>query len=145
LGKTSIKYYIYSASRTGSHIKIGIHDSGGTTTEHTANISSTGAWEEQTWDISGVADANKDDIDSIIITVVNADAANTFYLDNMNMYGTTDVTLDMMEYSTSELAQAAYVSSDKADDYTKLLLHLNGADEANFPQMMILIADIQLL
>ena len=80
--KTSIKYDIYSASRTGSQIKIGIHDSGGTTTEHTANISSTSAWEEQTWDISAVTNANKDVIDSIIITVVNADAANTFYLDN---------------------------------------------------------------
>ena len=81
--KTQIKYDIYSASRTGSQIKIGIHDSGGTTTEHTANISSTGAWETQTWDISGVDDANKDDIESIIITVINADAANTFYIDNM--------------------------------------------------------------
>ena len=28
-------------------------------------------------------DANKDDIESIIITVINADAANTFYIDNM--------------------------------------------------------------
>ena len=82
-GKTSIKYYIYSASRTGSQIKIGIHDSGGTTTEHTANISSTSAWELQTWDISGVSNANKDVIDSIIVTVLNADAANTFYLDNV--------------------------------------------------------------
>ena len=89
-GKTSIKYDIYSASRTGSQIKIGIHDSGGTTTEHTANISSTGAWEEQTWDISAVTNANKDDIDSIIITIVNADAANTFYIDNM--FGQTPVT-----------------------------------------------------
>jgi hypothetical protein len=34
------------------------------------------------WDVSAVVDANKDVIDSVIITVVNADAANTFYLDN---------------------------------------------------------------
>lgn len=85
-GYDTIKYYIYSADRTGSQIKIGIHDSGGTTTEHTANISSTSAWELQTWDISAVSDANKDVIDSIIITILNADAANTFYLDWM--YGT---------------------------------------------------------
>ena len=81
-GQTAIKYDIY-ASRTGSNIKIGIHDSGGTTSEHTANISSTGEWETQTWDISGVSNANKDAIDSIIVTIVNADAANTFYIDNM--------------------------------------------------------------
>ena len=81
-GKLTIKYDIY-ASRTGSNIKIGIHDSGGTTTEHTANISQANTWETQTWDISGVSDANKDSIDQIIITVVNADSANTFYIDNM--------------------------------------------------------------
>jgi len=82
-GLDTIKYDIYSASRTGSNIKISIHDSGGTITEHTANISSTGAWETQTWDISGVADADKDAIDQIKITIVNADADNTFYIDNM--------------------------------------------------------------
>lgn len=81
-GLTQIKYGEY-AGRTGSNIKIGIHDTGGTTTEHTANISSAGAWETQTWDISAVTNANKDAIDNIIVTIVNADAANTFYVDNM--------------------------------------------------------------
>ena len=77
-----IKYDI-RGSRTGSQIKIGIHDSGGTTTEHTANISQANVNQTETWDISGVSNANKDDIDSIIITIVNADSANTFYLDDM--------------------------------------------------------------
>jgi len=81
-GITSIKFDIYS-SRTGSNIKIGIHDSGGTTTEITPNITSAGAWQTVTWDISAVSDANKDAIDSIIITNVNADADNIFYVDNM--------------------------------------------------------------
>lgn len=80
-GKDSLKFDIRS-SRTGSNIKIGIHDSGGTTTETTPNITSANAWQTVTWDISGVSNANKDDIDSIIITIVNADATNTFYLDN---------------------------------------------------------------
>jgi hypothetical protein len=71
------------ATRTGANIKIGIHDSGGTTTELTPTISSASTYETQSWDISGVANADKDDIDQVIITIVNADAANTFYLDNM--------------------------------------------------------------
>jgi len=79
---TQIKYDI-RAGRTGSHIKIGIHDSGGTTTEHTANIAFVDTWQNETWDISGVANVNKDAIDSIIITITNADVANTFYIDNM--------------------------------------------------------------
>src|SRR3990167_1099789 len=81
-GQTQIKFDIYS-SRTGSNIKIGIRDSGLTTTETTPNITSANAWQTVTWDISGVSNADKDAIDRIIITIVNADASNTFYTDNM--------------------------------------------------------------
>lgn len=35
------------------------------------------------WTATGVSDANKDAVDKIIITIVNADANNTFYIDNM--------------------------------------------------------------
>jgi hypothetical protein len=71
------------STRTGSNIKIGIHDSGGTTTEITPNITSADSYQSIEWDISGVSNANKDAIDQIIITIVEATAANTFYIDNM--------------------------------------------------------------
>lgn len=80
--KTLIEFDI-RASRIGSNIKIGIHDSGGTTTEITPNILAVDTWQTVVWDISAVTNANKDAIDQIIITIVNADAANTFYIDNM--------------------------------------------------------------
>lgn len=70
------------ASRTGSNIKIGLHDSGGTTTEITPNILSADAFQTVLFDLSAVSNANKDNLDSIIITIVNADATNTFYIDN---------------------------------------------------------------
>ena len=76
--KTIIKFDI-RASRTGANIKIGIHDSGGTTTEITPTIVTADTWQTVVWDISAVANA----IDSIIVTIVNADAENTFYIDNM--------------------------------------------------------------
>ncbi len=79
-GVSILKFWI-RASRTGSNIKIGIRDSGGTTTEITPNVAQADTWQEVTWDISGVTNANKDAIDRIIITIVNADAQNTFYLD----------------------------------------------------------------
>lgn len=81
-GRSTLAFDIRSG-RTGSNIKVGIHDTGGTTTEITPNITSANAWQTVNWDISGVSNANKDNIDSIIITIVNADASNTFYLDNM--------------------------------------------------------------
>ncbi|HOX96668.1 MAG TPA: hypothetical protein PLI45_04805 [Candidatus Woesebacteria bacterium] len=80
-GSSSISFDLRS-TRTGSNIKISIHDSGGTTSEITPNILSANAFQTVTWDISGVANANKDAIDQIIITIVNADADNTFYIDN---------------------------------------------------------------
>ena len=75
--------YDIRASRTGSNIKIGLHDSGGTTSEHTANVSSANTNQTESWDISGIADANKDDIDEVIITILNDDAENTFYIDDL--------------------------------------------------------------
>jgi hypothetical protein len=80
-----IKFKIRS-SRTGTNLKIGFHDSGGTTTESNIAISSADTWEEKTIDISAVANANKDAIDSIIITITNADAENIIYLDEMLGY-----------------------------------------------------------
>ncbi len=52
-------------------------------TEKTHSVSSANTWETDTWDISGVANADKNAINMIIATITNADADNTFYIDNM--------------------------------------------------------------
>lgn len=80
--KTQIKFDI-RAARTGSNIQVSIHDSGGTTTSITPDIALANTWQTVSWDISGLANADKDAIDKIIITITNADADNTFYIDNM--------------------------------------------------------------
>jgi hypothetical protein len=84
-GLSQIKFDIRS-SRTGSNIKIGLHDSGGTTTEIIPNIISDNTWQEVKINLQNVTNANKDVIDSIIVTIVNADVANTFYIDNLFGY-----------------------------------------------------------
>jgi hypothetical protein len=81
-GQTDFKFDVRS-NRTGSNFKIGLHDSGGTTTEVTPNIASADTWQEVTLDLSAVSDANKDAIDSIIYTQLNADAETTVYMDYM--------------------------------------------------------------
>ena len=83
-GIDEVAFDIYS-SRSGANIKIGLHDSGGTTTEITPTITVPSAWQTVTFDLSAVADADKDAIDSITITIVNADFANTFYIDNFGI------------------------------------------------------------
>jgi hypothetical protein len=79
-GQNDLKIWV-RASRTGTNFKLGIHDSGGTTTESNIAITEADTWELKTIDISAVADADKDAIDSIILTITNADADNTIYLD----------------------------------------------------------------
>lgn len=78
---SELKIDLY-ASRTGTNIQIQIHDSGGTSSTKNITISSANTWETTVWDISEIANANKDNIDSIIIKIINADAINTFYVDN---------------------------------------------------------------
>lgn len=80
--RNTIKFDIY-ALRTGAHIKVGIRDSGSVWTEKTYTVLASNTWETVTWDISGVSNANKDAIDRIKVTILNADADNTFYVDNM--------------------------------------------------------------
>lgn len=84
-GRDEILFEIRS-SRTGSNIKIGIRD-GAVTTEITPNIAAADTWQTVSWDISGVADADKDAIDRIQITIVNAAADNLFYIDDMRVPG----------------------------------------------------------
>lgn len=97
-----LKFWVY-ASRTGTNIQLQIHDSGDTTSTKDIVISSADTWTEITWDISGISNANKDDIDSIIIKVTNADSANTFYIDDFNAPGVTN---NMVLISNSNTADA---------------------------------------
>lgn len=70
------------AARAGANVRIGIRDSGGVITEITPNISTADTWQTVDWDISGTLNANKNALDAIIITIVNADTGNVIYLDN---------------------------------------------------------------
>jgi hypothetical protein len=108
------------ASRTGSNIKIGFHDSGGTTTEITPNIVTADTWQTIQLDISAVSDANKDAIDQIIITVANADADNTFYLDNFFAVTAADYALGVQ---ASKVVAYAVLSVPEALNVSKAVAY----------------------
>ena len=94
MGLNLLKFSIY-ASRTGQNIQIGMHDTGGTTTVITPDVANANTWQTVIWDISAVDSANRDAIDQLIITVVNADAPNTFYIDNFGVV--TDIFGDVSD------------------------------------------------
>ncbi|MBU2249877.1 MAG: hypothetical protein KKD77_24235, partial [Gammaproteobacteria bacterium] len=102
--------YIRTTLRTGSNIKIGIHDSGGVTTEITPNVAATGAWQKVEWVLTGVADADKDAIDQIIITIVNADASEIFFLDNIYAIAPVNVTVEPDPLSVSSSLPAPSIT-----------------------------------
>lgn len=107
-GVDILKFDIRS-TRTGSNIKIGIHDSGGTTTEVTPNITDANTWQLVVWDISAVANADKDAIDSIIVTIANADSANTFYIDNFLSAEDVTVTAEPIIVTTAMSSSGAVI------------------------------------
>ena len=89
--------------------------------EITPNITAADTWQTIQFDISAVSDANKDAIDQIIITVVNADADNTFYLDNLFSVTESDRNLSVSKvnaYSVLTIPEALNVS--KANIYSVL-------------------------
>jgi nucleoid DNA-binding protein len=62
----------------------------GVFTEFIPTIITADTYETKTWDISAVADADKNAIDTFTITLTNADVANTVYFDNFGInQGTT--------------------------------------------------------
>ena len=89
-GVKNLRLDVY-ALRTGSNFKIGLHDTGGTTTEITPTIATSNTWQPVNWDWSSVSDANKDVIDTCTITITNADSANTIYLDYHEIAQAIDV------------------------------------------------------
>ncbi len=81
---SNINYLTFDlrSSRIGQNIKISLHNDNGALTEITPNITEANVFQKTVFDISQVANEDKDSIDSIIITIVNADEDNIFYLDN---------------------------------------------------------------
>jgi len=73
------------ASRTGSNFTFGFRNTSDIATVHTPNIASADTWQTEIWDISGVADADKDNIDQLILQIINADADNEIYIDNFRI------------------------------------------------------------
>ncbi len=81
-GNTYLSFYMRS-SRTGSNVSVGIRDTGGVVTQITPTVTTANTYQKYTMNLSAVADANKDAINQLIITITNADATNTFYIDNV--------------------------------------------------------------
>lgn len=84
-GVNRYRFDMYS-NRTGKSVTIGIKDSGGTWSTVTPTIAVANTWESQEVDISGVATADKDAIDTIRFTAQD-NTASTFYIDNMRAGG----------------------------------------------------------
>ena len=121
-GVDNIKFNIY-ASRTGANIKFELLNAGikvyagsnvsygdanvgfsdvFVTSDITPTVTEADTWQEVDWDISSVADTDKDEINGIKTTIVNADAENTFYLDKL---------------FSDDLNTAAYLSTPDHDDF----------------------------
>ena len=73
----------FYASRLGSNVRIDMHDTGGNTFSYTPEVRTVNEWTSFYWNISGVADVDKDEIDTITLVIINDDAPNDFYIENL--------------------------------------------------------------
>ena len=80
-GKMRIVLWARS-DRTGENFKVEYQDSGGNKIEYTIETLVVDTWEEKIIDISAVDDADKDSIDQIKLTVLNADSTKILYIDD---------------------------------------------------------------
>ena len=134
---SSITFDVKS-SRTGSNIKFGFHDSGGVTTEITPNVVQANVFQSVTLDLSGVSNANKDVIDKIIITITNAAADNTFYVDNIKygFNGSVGSTITSTK-SAIDLSHAAtisfWVNSTQTGSFAQFQFGESASGEQTFP------------
>ena len=67
----------------GSNFKITLHNDNAATIVDTPDIAVADEYQTEDIDLSAVPDSDKDAIDEIKIEILNADAANTLYIDNM--------------------------------------------------------------
>ena len=80
-----IKFWI-RASRTGTNLQFGMGESAWNDDTHNINILVADKWQEEEWDISGIANADKDAIRYMGLKCTNADALNTIYIDYIRAF-----------------------------------------------------------
>ncbi|MGD9276377.1 MAG: phage tail spike protein [Candidatus Pacearchaeota archaeon] len=82
---TKLKYWIKS-SRTGTNLKFGMGESAWDDNTYNVTIDTANEWQEEEWDISGIANANKNAIRYIGLKIANADALNTIRFDYIRAF-----------------------------------------------------------
>jgi alpha-tubulin suppressor-like RCC1 family protein len=82
---TDINYVMFKvrSDRTGANLNIQFRDSGLSTFDVTPNITTINTWQTVTIDISSIANADKDAIDRIILSVVDDTNDGVYHIDSI--------------------------------------------------------------
>lgn len=80
-----LKFWI-RASRTGTNLQFGMGETAWNDNTHNINILVADTWQEEEWDISGIANGDKDAIRYMGLKCTNADALNTIYIDYIRAF-----------------------------------------------------------
>jgi len=81
-GNSTVNFWIKS-SRTGTYLQFGMGETAWNNNTTNVTINSANTWEEKTWDISGISDANKDAIRYLGFKTTNADSNFTMKFDDI--------------------------------------------------------------
>lgn len=107
-------------------------------TKHTKDIaiSSADSWETKTWDISGISDADKDNINQIVFKILNADLDTDYFIDNFFAEAISEeISSDayIISYATQQsINSLAFINNDiTADAWVKEVLSDTISSDAN--------------
>jgi len=122
----------------------------GGTGEQTYNITTSfpNTWEKKTWDISGIANGDKDAIKNIGLKVLNADTSDTLYVDDIRVVGAKDqyVQRDLGGGGTLDLSGKTKITfwiraSTAASNFLKMRISEDGSTWQDYPDIFITTAD----
>lgn len=90
---------VYNAALTQDDIDVIYNEGNGTETAGgitpkssiTPSIVVADQWQKVRWSLADVADADKNALSKLVVTVKNADAQNTIYLDNFQIAQAVDI------------------------------------------------------
>jgi len=91
LSKVNDLSFDFRSSRTGSNIKFGLSEGSSIVSEITPNIVTADTFQTVKWSLFQIADIDKANVDTFIITILDDSVVNTFYLDNFQIAQAIDL------------------------------------------------------
>lgn len=129
------------SDRASNNITFGIQQSVSVSASFTPSLTSAGSFERFTWSLDDVSNGAKNSISALYITLINASASNTFYVDRwvggvLNNMTLISESAEAEEEPTEARLVALVESTDMAVN-TDIMGYISNDDGSNYDQVTL--------